>query len=241
MAREFLTGRITRIEQCAPATRRFWINFPDLELFDFIPGQFITFDFPIGEKPKERWRSYSIASNPDGTNTIELVIVLVEGGKGTTYLFNEADVGTEIPVMGPLGKFNLPQQMEKDICFICTGTGIAPFRSMLRHIRLHGIKTPPMHLIFGTRHLQDILYYEEMKELANDLPQFTYHPVLSRAQAPEWDGLKGYVHPVYEELFADKRPVDFFLCGWKIMIDEARKRIADMGYTSKDVHLEIYG
>ena len=73
-------GIVTRIAEETYNTRRYWIQIPELPSFDFIPGQFITFDLPIDEKPARRLRSYSIASWPDGTNTIELVIVLLEGG-----------------------------------------------------------------------------------------------------------------------------------------------------------------
>ena len=82
-------GIVNRIEQETSNTRRFWIQIPEIESFDFVPGQFVTIDLPIDEKPNKRWRSYSIASWPDGTNVIELLIVLLDGGLGTTYLFNE--------------------------------------------------------------------------------------------------------------------------------------------------------
>jgi ferredoxin-NADP reductase len=82
-------GIVTRIENETADTRRFWISIPELEQFDFIPGQFVTLDLPIHERPNKRWRSYSIASWPDGSNVFELVIVLDKGGAGTPYLFND--------------------------------------------------------------------------------------------------------------------------------------------------------
>jgi CDP-4-dehydro-6-deoxyglucose reductase len=57
-----------------------------LNVFDFKPGQFVTIDLPIHEKPNKRIRSYSIASWPDGTNVFELLIVLAEHGLGTHFL-----------------------------------------------------------------------------------------------------------------------------------------------------------
>ena len=56
------TGKVIRIENETPNTRRYWIQIPELEKFDFIPGQFITLDLPIHEKPNKRIRSYSIAT-----------------------------------------------------------------------------------------------------------------------------------------------------------------------------------
>src|SRR3982751_3950674 len=120
-------GIVTRIENETASTRRFWIKVPDIESFDFVPGQFVTLDLPIHEKPNKRWRSYSIASWPDGTNVFELLIVLLEGGAGTTYLFNEIKEGSELILRGPQGVFTLPEPIERDLYFISTGTGIAPF------------------------------------------------------------------------------------------------------------------
>ena len=121
---------------------------------------------------------------------------------------------------------------------ICTGTGIAPFRSMVHYLHLHNTQRKNIYLIFGCRTKDTLLYYNELKELETKMPGFTYIPTLSREQ---WEGKSGYVHPVYEEVCADKRPVNFFLCGWKGMIDEAKARITAMGYDRKAIHQEIYG
>jgi glycine betaine catabolism B len=232
------TGEVIKIENETKDTRRFWIQVPELTSFDFNPGQFVTLDLPIHEKVNKRWRSYSIASWPDGSNVFELVIVLDKNGAGTTYLFNEVVVGSQLTLRGPQGVFTVKEPIENDLVLICTGTGIAPFRSMLNHIHLKGIPYKNIYLVFGCRTKDTLLYYNEMKELENSMPRFHYLPTLSREQ---WEGHSGYVHEVYESVCADKRPANFFLCGWKGMIDEARQRIVAMGYDKKSIHLEIYG
>jgi glycine betaine catabolism B len=232
------TGKVIRIENETADTKRFWIEVPELEKFEFQPGQFVTLDLPIHEKQNKRWRSYSIASFPDDTNVFELVIVLDKLGAGTPYLFNEIKVGSELTYRGPQGVFTLRQPLDEDLVLVCTGTGIAPFRSMVHHIRNQQIMYKNIYLIFGCRTKNTLLYYNELAQLQNELPNFHYIPVLSREN---WEGRSGYVHPVYEEILADKRPAYFYLCGWKGMLDEARKRITDMGYDRKAIHLEVYG
>ena len=233
------TGKVINIIQETYNTRRFVIQIPELEKFDFIPGQFITFDLPIADKPNKRVRSYSIASWPDGTNIFELVIVLLEGGLGTTYLFNKVDIGSELTLRGAQGVFTLDDDdLQKDIIMICTGTGIAPFRSMTHHIKNHNIPHKNIYLIYGTRKQTDLLYYEEMKKLDQEMENFHYIPTLSREQ---WEGRSGYVHPIYEELCVNKQPVSFLLCGWKNMLDEAKQRILALGYDRKSIHQESYG
>lgn len=234
-------GVVIEIAEETSSTRRYWIQIPELETFDFIPGQFVTLDLPIHEKKNKRWRSYSIASTPDGTNIIELVIVLLEGGAGTTYIFDQVKVGSELLLRGPQGVFVLPKLLDRDIFLICTGTGVAPFRSMLHHIHLNNTPHKNLYLIFGTRTIKDCLYYQELKELEKGLENYLYLPTFSR-EAEKIDVRKGYVHAVYEEILSqEKAPAYFYLCGWKNMIDEAKKRILELGYDKKDIHLELYG
>src|ERR1700722_8737493 len=115
MLQPWQTGKVIRIEQEAAQTRRFWIELSGMQSFDFQPGQFVTLDLPIHEKINKRIRSYSIASWPDGSNVIELVIVLLEGGAGTTYLFNHVKEGSELQMRGPQGVFTLPEEIDRDM------------------------------------------------------------------------------------------------------------------------------
>jgi CDP-4-dehydro-6-deoxyglucose reductase len=231
-------GKVIRILDETKDTRRFWIQVPEMEDFNFIPGQFVTLDLPIHEKVNKRWRSYSIASWPDGTNVFELVIVLDKKGAGTPYLFNEVSVGSELTFRGPQGVFIIKGDLDKDVFMICTGTGVAPFRSMVHHIKNKNIPHKNIYLVFGCRTKDTLLYYDELKKLQESMPGFYYVPTLSREI---WDGKSGYVHPIYESMCEDRRPAQFFLCGWKGMIDEAKKRIVEMGYDKKAIHSEIYG
>ena len=247
------TGKVIRIENETASTRRYWIEVPELESFDFEPGQFVTLDLPIHEKPAKRWRSYSIASWPDGTNVFELVIVLLEGGAGTTYIFNEVKVGHEFTFRGPQGVFTLPDTIDRDLFFICTGTGVAPFRSMSHHIVNHQVPHHNIYLIFGCRKFSDCLYGGELKELTEKASSFQYIPTFSREE-PDGKVRTGYVHQIYEEICRNNmagvvsgnggpavKPAYFYLCGWKNMIDEAKKRIQELGYDRKAIHQELYG
>ena len=82
------------------------------------------------------------------------------------------------------------------------------------------------------------MYFEEMKALEKSMHDFIYIPTLSRE---EWEGKTGYVHDVYESLCKHEKPAEFYLCGWKDMIDEAKERIMKLGFEKKDIHMELYG
>ena len=79
------TGKVVKIVDETYNTKRYFIRVDELDSFHFKAGQFVTLDLPIHEQKNKRWRSYSIASWPSGTNEYELLIVLLEGGAGTTY------------------------------------------------------------------------------------------------------------------------------------------------------------
>lgn len=249
-------GKVIRIEEQTSTTRRFFIQVPELETFDFKPGQFVTLDLPIHEKPNKRWRSYSIASWPDGSNIFELCIVLLNEGAGTNYLFNELKEGDDITFRGAAGIFTLPETIEKDIFLICTGTGIAPFRSMVHHIIKQNIPHQKIHLIFGCRKFGDALYVNELTDLMHKEADFYFYTAYSREEPGNYDHLVriGYVHQVYEDICRENmtddivnpgqkiiHPASFYLCGWKGMIDEAKSKIMELGYDKKSIHAEIYG
>ncbi len=229
-------------EAVTPLTRRFFFQLPDLETYEFTAGQFAMLEMPIHEEERKRRRSYSIASRPDGGNVLEFVIVQLEGGSGTDYLFNRCRQGAEIRISSPLGRMVLHDPIDYDVCYIATGTGVAPFRSMLQDLLHRPRPHRRLDLIFGTRTQADLLYPQEFRELEQHLEHFRYFPTLSREDAP---GCRhGYVHPVYEELYGDRPGREdalFFICGWGDMIRDARKNLLDMGFNRRQIHFESYG
>ena len=150
MPAKWLDSKVIKIEDASPTTKRFWVKIDTDEIIDFKAGQFVTIDLPIHERRNKRWRSYSIANPPDQTNILELCIVLLEGGAGSTYFFEEVKIGTPLRFKAPAGGFHLPEKIEKDLVLICTGTGVAPFRSMIWDIYNHQLPHKHIHLIFGT-------------------------------------------------------------------------------------------
>lgn len=241
-------GHISRIEKVTETTWRFWVTMPGGRSLAFRAGQFVTMDLPIHERKAKRWRSYSIASPPQEGRELEFCIVRLEGGAASRYFFEEVRVGTPIRFRGPQGKFVLPEPVERDLVFICTGTGVAPFRSMLLDLWRRAVPYRQIHLIFGTRHAEGILYREEFEQLLCDMPRFRYSVALSRDKdiSPEafsFPVYHGYVHDLYLQEYGPQRPeVDFYLCGWRRMIDEARENLSlNMGYDKSRIHFELYG
>ena len=237
MPYQFFDCKVIDIIDESDKVKRYFIRFPNEIPFTFKAGQFVMLDLPIQSKVTNR--AYSIASVPSTDNTFELAIVINPDGIGTPYIFKNIGINSVVKCTKALGKFGLPEIIEDDLCFICTGTGIAPLRSMTLEMFNKNIAHKNIFLVFGNRWTKDILYRKEMEALEKEHPEFKFIPVLSRDN-PGWTGRNGYVHPVYEELFSDKRPAHFYICGWPDMIKEARQRIEAMGYEKKRIRFELY-
>lgn len=235
----WLEAEVDSIVQVTSDTRRYFLRMRGTYRFDFKPGQFITLDLPIHEKPNKRWRSYSIASAPAVNNEVELLIVLDPQGVGTNWIFSHVNPGHVFTFRGPQGVFVLPEPIPaQPIFFVCTGTGVAPFRSMLLHYLPQLETKQPIHLVFECKSEADLLYADEMLALQEKYLNFHYHPVFTERSAEQGEE---DVHAVYTSLCAGHPDALFFLCGWKDMIDPARKRLAELGYDKKQVHYELYG
>lgn len=228
----WIKATLSKIKKETNLTWKFVIK-PD-DKFVYKPGQFVQI------KINDIVRSYSIASYISSYDSFELLIVKLDGGKMTEHLFENAIEGDRLEIKGPLGKFILPDEIAGDLLFICTGTGLAPFRSILQSVQLQNISHKNIYLIFGTRTKNDILCEKEIIGYEKSIKNFRYIPVLSREK---WDGETGYVHDQYLRLVNDdhlENPT-FYLCGWRDMIKEARLNLKEQGFDSKKIKLEIYG
>ena len=245
MPRRFTEAQVVSIQNLAPKVKSFSLKVEDEEKRNFKPGQFITLDLPVGTKRLDRWKSYSLANAPEASDTFELCIVRMPDGKGTEYLFEELKEGESLSFKGPEGSFVLPNDLDREIVLICTGTGVAPFKSMIDHVFLKKIPYKNIHLIFGTRTMEDVLYREAFEKYAREDSRFEYSICLSREEASEdWPAHihSGYVHQVYENNYTQTEDTRLFmLCGWSQMIDDAVVRLQNMGYSNQQISFELYG
>lgn len=221
-------AKILQIHAIGDVIKHFYVEKPSG--FEYQPGQFITLISQSGLK-----RSYSIA-NWDEAH-LELCISLKPDGKYTPELW-QAQIGDFISFEGPFGNFVAPPILEKELCLICTGTGIAPFRAMIQYyLSAKNRPTSKVHLISGNRFLNEQIYSDEFAQLDYENDFFNYWPIQSREQI---NGAQGYVHVIYQKIFADGRDANFMICGWDAMCREARNNLKSMGYTRKQYSIEEY-
>ncbi len=187
-------------------------------VFDFQPGQFMSV---FAEKDgKSISRPYSIASPPETKDHLEIVIKVVEGGFMSNYLHQVAP-GTRLKVIGPLGRFILLEPPERDILFVATGTGVAPFVSMAGHIFAMGYDVD-VHLAFGVRYVHDLIYKDLFERWEREHPNFHLYPTISRPGDSGWKGRVGYVEKVIDEEIKDPGNKDVYICGLHNMVEQVK-------------------
>lgn len=228
-----MIARLVEFREIAPNTRHFVFETPELEELYFVPGQFVSFTETL--RGKKITRPYSIASPPDG-NRFEICLNLVDDGFFSPYLF-AMKPGDTVEMSAPLGYFVL-RNPGKDAIFVATGTGIAPFRSML-HAYLGQGDRKEMTLIFGVRYEQGLMYRSEFEQLEKDHSNFHFRPTLSRP-GPDWQGRTGHVQQHLLEAIGDRRDLDVYICGLKLMVDDVRAILKGLGFDRKQIIFEKY-
>jgi ferredoxin--NADP+ reductase len=230
---------------------------------EFEPGQFTTIGLidpeaepKIGKdgKPKVKLirRAYSIASASDVRDHFELLIILVDDGKLTPPLF-KMKVDDRLWLSSKIsGDFTLePVPDDRNLVLIGTGTGVAPYVSMIRRYHGHN-RWNKCVVIQGVRFEKDLAYREEFEKLAAEEPNFAYIPCVTRDD--NWKGLKGRVPAALDpELFEKQagfllrsEDCSAFLCGSPQMIDDVEAMLLECGFKThkkKDpgnIHLERY-
>ena len=206
--------------------------------FGFVPGQWLSLKHTKSDG-EEITRAYSIASPPDENNRFAFCLNRVQDGFMSNFLCDMKE-GDEISAQGPFGDFILRPPM-RDTIFIATGTGIAPFRSMLHWL----VADPSRHedrqlwLLFGNRTEQDIYYHQEFLGLAEAHKNFHYLPTLSRG-ATDWQGLRGYVQEHVPGIVAGRTDMHAYICGLDKMIRANRDLLKSLGWDRKSIRYEKY-
>ena len=234
---------------------------PDAGVPDFKPGQYVALGLPgsapryAGAAPEAEIpapdkiikRAYSISSSPAQKDYLEFYIAVVPDGALTSRLAGLAPgdrLFAQPKVTGTFTLEGLPA--ERHLVLVSTGTGLAPFMSM---IRTADVWTPnrAITLVHGVRHPTDFAYVDEIISLQANDRELSYLPIASRA-GDDFLGRKGRIQKLFEEgaITPDPTKDSVFLCGNPAMIVDVERMLTQLGFThhSKKVpgnlHVEKY-
>jgi Na+-transporting NADH:ubiquinone oxidoreductase subunit F len=207
---------------------------------DYIPGQYVQLLTPVYEKSGEEvYRAYSVASDPAEKGIVELIIRLVPGGICTTYCFDYLAEGQGARMNGPYGDFRL-SSTEAPMIFIAGGSGMAPFRCILFHMRNTSNPRKAIYF-FGANKVKEMFMVEEMQQFEKDLDGFEFVPVVAAPEEGEtWDGEIGLVTQAVQRRFEDASDYEAYLCGSPGMIDASIEVLKGLGVKESGIYYDKF-
>lgn len=217
-----LPARVTRMRMPTSDVAILTLQLPSSETFRFYAGQYVEVILKDGSR-----RSYSMANSPDQASALELHVRHMPGGRFTDHVFGGGDTQMKereiLRLEGPFGSFFLREETNKPIVFLASGTGFAPIKAMIEYMIEQGIDRPSV-LYWGGRRPHDLYMDELAQGWQQQLPQFTYIPVVSDALPEDnWTGRTGFVHKAVIEDMPDLSAHEVYACGAPIVVESARR------------------
>ena len=218
--------RAAALEKKSHDVMQLRLQLPASEKFQYHAGQYVEFILRDGSR-----RAYSMATAPHVQETapgLELHIRHMPGGKFTDHVFGAMKEKEILRVEGPFGSFFLREDSDKPIIMLASGTGFAPIKALIEHMRHKGFNRS-VTLYWGGRRPSDLYYADWIAEQAAAMPGLTYVPVVSDALPEDnWTGRTGFVHQAVMDDFASLAGHQVYACGAPIVVDSAR-----VAYTSE--------
>lgn len=207
--------------------------------FAYRPGQFLTFEFPVGGEPVNR--CYTISSSPMRPHAVSITVKRVPNGPVSNWLHDHCRPGTAVKAVGPMGEFTCLGDPAPKYLFLSGGSGITPLMSMTRAFADLG---RPVDIVFvhAARTPADIVFRDELDLIARRLPGFRVaHIPEARGPDAGWAGPLGRISAEYLQLVApDLRERSVWCCGPDPFMRAARSILTALGHDPRLYHQESF-
>jgi len=190
----------------------------------------------------EAQRSYSIASAPEDDQLV-LTVERLDDGEVSPYLVGELRKGDELELRGPIGGYFVWKQSDGGpLQMLAGGSGIVPFRSMLRH-RAAVESSVPARLLYSSRSLDELIYREELERFGAQDDAVDVRFTLTRKWPEDWSGHRGRIDPaLLDEVTwsAAERPLTY-ICGPNGFVEAAAGWLVASGHDPRRIKTERFG
>ncbi|GAA5193790.1 2Fe-2S iron-sulfur cluster binding domain-containing protein [Ferrimonas gelatinilytica] len=192
-------------------------------------------------------RSYSIANTADESKELVFTVKFHRApgdpfppGIGSAYLCN-LPVGAKVQASLPVEEFGAALG-QHEMILIGAGSGIAPLRSLLMERIGQRDCTKRISLYYGAREACDLVYVDELHQLAEQHNHFRFYPSLSQPN-DQWQGHRGYAqHHAFDNLDEHQiREGQFYLCGPAAMMAQTTERLRALGVAERRIHSTQFG
>ena len=231
--------RVISIAKPAPDVAVLKMQLPANDVLRYHAGQYVEFILRDNAR-----RSYSMANAPhtqDDKPFIELHIRHMPGGLFTSQVFGAMKEKDILRIEGPFGSFFLREDSDKSIVLLASGTGFAPIKAVIEHLRFKAI-TRPTVLYWGCRSRVDLYQHDWATEAAAQMPNLRYVPVLSEPKPEDgWSGRTGLVHHAVMHDLPDLSAHQVYACGVPIMVDSAQREfVASCGLPAEEFYADSF-
>ncbi len=197
----------------------------------FFPGQYMDFTVPgTGQV-----RSFSMANTSSRGGLLEFVVKVYPDGLFSQFLDKELAVGDRLELSGPFGVFTL-RDSDADLVFVGGGAGMAPILSLLRSMAERGIHRKAT-FFYGARGQRDLCFEDELRAIAEKLPNFRYIPALSDE---DWEGENGLITDVVKRLTGTLANAHAYVCGPPPMVEAAIPLLETLGVPEKRIYYDKF-
>jgi ferredoxin-NADP reductase len=205
-----------------------------------MPGQHVDIRL-TAEDGYQAQRSYSIASAPEDDHLV-LTVERLQDGEVSPYLFDVLEPGDELEMRGPIGLYFVWEATMGDpLLMIAGGSGVVPFRAMLRHRQAVGADAPT-RLLYSARTIGDVIYRAELDGLA-DSEGVDVLLTLTRETPAGWEGFDRRVDPdILEEVaWGPSRRPTVYVCGPTAFVEVVANTMVDLGHPPASIRTERFG
>ncbi|HSM96536.1 MAG TPA: FAD-binding oxidoreductase [Rhizomicrobium sp.] len=211
--------------------------------FAFLAGQHVDLRLTAPDGYRAM-RSYSIASAPGDSGTIELAIEYMKDGEVSPFFHDVVVVGDEIELRGPLGGyFNWMESEGGPLVLVGGGSGVVPLMSMIRHRHAIGSKIPFI-LLLSARHWEDVLYRDELIELHDKADGFVLALTFTREPPRRKTDYGRHVDAAMIKDILARLPAPpkfIYVCGTNAFVNSAADGAVDSGIAASIIRTERYG
>jgi ferredoxin-NADP reductase len=206
------------------------------------PGQHVDVRL-TAEDGYQAERSYSIASPPEDAPKVTITVERLDDGEVSPYLVDVVKAGDRVELRGPIGGYFVwKAQLGGPLLLVGGGSGVVPLMAMLRHRRAAG-STVPTRLLYSSRSQDEVIYRNELDDLArgNGGPQVIY--TLTRQQPSGWTG---YHRRIDEDLLREvawpaQELARAYICGPTQFVETAATGLVTLGYRPARIKTERFG
>ncbi|GMR20891.1 MAG: FAD-binding oxidoreductase [Gammaproteobacteria bacterium] len=184
-------------------------------------------------------RSYSLASVPKVDDFLELHVKRMENGQMSSWLLNEAGIGTELDIQGPNGGcFYVPGNATQPLLLIGTGTGLAPLLGIIRDALMSGHRGD-IYLYHGARKPDGLYLQNHLQIMSERHHNFHYTASLSGRDVPTGH-IEGRADDIALARHTRLNGFGVYLCGDPLMVNSSKRLAYLAGAAMDDIHTDPY-